>query len=810
MPRFGLTAILLAAATTALANTYTVTSSADSGAGSLRQAILDANANPGADTIAFGIVGSGVHTIAPASALPPITGPVTINGYTQSGSSANTNPTSQGLNTVLRIEIDGTSAGATPCVRVQADDVTIKGLVINRCTAVEIETSGAHSNLVVEGCFLGTNTDGTQALGPYISAIRVGNGGSNPRIGGTVPAARNLVAGLNPGTHIQLGDGVPEIANGLVAGNLIGTDITGTLDLGNGSGKGIVMLADNAVIGGTSAASRNVVNGGIVIGAGLGFSTSSGNLIQGNYVGVDVTGTGMLRCHNACIEVLDKDNSIGGSAAGAGNRIGGSDHSGILVQSLASGTIIRGNFVGTDETGSVAIPNVYLGVEVHGATGVVIGGTNPGEGNLVAYTTFYGGVGVGSSGTATIRGNSIFENVGGNASVGLGIDLYSSTPTGLNYNDAGDADTGGNGYQNYPIITSVTYGPATTTVDGTLSSAPSTIFDLDFYANPICSRRPQDLPEGKTYLGSITATTDGSGETPFHAVLGVAVPGGSPITATATDPAGNTSEFTPRFVISATPQSGVPTGQAGIVVKGLNFLAGATATVGGLPATNVSVTDSHTLSLTTPHLNPGTVNPISVSNPGGGTSGTLPNGFIANFTDVPSNNQFYLYVTRLVASSITAGVGGGFYGVNQGTLRQQMAAFLLKSRFGVCYTPPPCTGVFSDVPCTNIFAAWIEALAASGITGGCGPGKYCPGNVVTRQQMAVFLLKAKHGSTYHPPPCQGDFADVACPGNPFADWIEQLAAEGITGGCGGQNYCPGNPVTRGQMATFLVKAFSLP
>ena len=102
---------ILLAASAASALTYTVTSTADAGAGTLRQAILDANAHAGPDTIAFNIVGSGVHTIAPASALPAITGPVTIDGYTQAGSSANTNSTDQGLDTVLRIEIDGTSGG---------------------------------------------------------------------------------------------------------------------------------------------------------------------------------------------------------------------------------------------------------------------------------------------------------------------------------------------------------------------------------------------------------------------------------------------------------------------------------------------------------------------------------------------------------------------------------------------------------------------------------------------------------------------------------------------------------------------------
>jgi S-layer homology domain len=132
----------------------------------------------------------------------------------------------------------------------------------------------------------------------------------------------------------------------------------------------------------------------------------------------------------------------------------------------------------------------------------------------------------------------------------------------------------------------------------------------------------------------------------------------------------------------------------------------------------------------------------------------------------------------------------------------------LKAKFGLCYEPPPCTGVFSDVPCPSGFAPWIEALADLGVTGGCGPGIFCPQNPVRRDQMAAFLLKAKYGSTYVPPPCSGDFGDVTCP-SLFADWIEQLAAEAITSGCGGNNYCPLNPNTRGQMAVFVIKTFNL-
>jgi S-layer homology domain len=220
------------------------------------------------------------------------------------------------------------------------------------------------------------------------------------------------------------------------------------------------------------------------------------------------------------------------------------------------------------------------------------------------------------------------------------------------------------------------------------------------------------------------------------------------------------------------------------------------------------VTDSHTLTATTPHLTPGSANAIVVSNPGG-ASGAIPNGFLANFADVPDNDQFHLYVMRLVGNGITAGVGGGLYGIGQSTKRQQMAVFLLKAEHGACFTPPPCTGVFPDVPCPSTFAAWIETLAAEGITGGCGGGNFCPDNPVRRDQMAVFLLKAEHGPYWGPPACHGQFPDVACP-SPFADWIEQLAAEGVTGGCGGGNYCPLNSVTRGQMSAFLVKAFTLP
>ena len=132
---------------------------------------------------------------------------------------------------------------------------------------------------------------------------------------------------------------------------------------------------------------------------------------------------------------------------------------------------------------------------------------------------------------------------------------------------------------------------------------------------------------------------------------------------------------------------------------------------------------------------------------------------------------------------------------------------------GAAHVPPACAGVFGDVVCPSLFADWIEELYAVGVTGGCNasPLLYCPGSPVTRAQMAVFLLKASLGSSYAPPNCTGlVFSDVPCTGSPFDPWIEDLYARAITGGCGGGAYCPAAANTRGQMAVFLVKTFSLP
>ena len=179
------------------------------------------------------------------------------------------------------------------------------------------------------------------------------------------------------------------------------------------------------------------------------------------------------------------------------------------------------------------------------------------------------------------------------------------------------------------------------------------------------------------------------------------------------------------------------------------------------------------------------------------------------FNDVPPNYWAFSFIETFAANGITSGCGNDNYCPEGLVTRAQMAIFLERGMRGSNYSPPPATGnVFFDVGLGSFGAAFIEQFFRDGITSGCGGGNYCPGSSVTRAQMAVFLLRAKHGANFSPPPATGDFNDVGV--NDFAaNFIEQLAFEGITSGCGNNNYCPGDPVTRAQMAVFIVRTFDL-
>jgi hypothetical protein len=185
------------------------------------------------------------------------------------------------------------------------------------------------------------------------------------------------------------------------------------------------------------------------------------------------------------------------------------------------------------------------------------------------------------------------------------------------------------------------------------------------------------------------------------------------------------------------------------------------------------------------------------------------------FADAPLNYWAFSWIKRLYAANITGGCGTNplRYCPDDSVTRAQMAVFLLRGIHTSAYTPPAIgTGSgFSDVPPDYWSGAWIKQLAAEGITTGCGGGNFCPEAPVTRAQMAVFLLRSKHGASYTPPAVGSGtgFGDVP-PDYWAAAWIKQLVTEGITSGCGGGNYCPEAPVTRAQMAVFLVRTFGLP
>ena len=751
MRRFLVAFLLPLAASSLAAATFTVTNTSDSGAGSLRQAILDANANAGADTIQFNVSGAGcsggVCTIAPQSALHWFTSPVTIDGYTQTGASPNTNA-SGAINAALKIVLtgiddpDGDDDIGLEFANGSAGS-TVKGLAINAWNVgIYVETA----NVVVQGCFIGTDASGMAAVPNDTDVVAFGGiGAAALTVGGPQPADRNLIAGF-----VSL----EAVAGATIEGNIIGPDVTGAAVF-PGSRRGTINIY---TIGGTTFIRGNVVTG---------------------------------------------SDSVGAFTIGDGSP-------------SAFETILQANFIGTDATGTVDLGNnIMWGIEVD-TTDVTIGGTGPGEGNVIAFN----GRGVDVSQNAKrckIRGNSIYSN-GPRVPYGpQGIQLFNPSPPLLFIsplpNDPGDADSGANELQNFPVLTSAVSSLAeggTTTITGSLNSTPNTTFDVDFYSNPSCLHWPRSYVEGKTYLGSDQVTTNGSGDAPINVVLPVTLEPGERVSATATDPDGNTSEFSQRIVLHSSPGGGDPAGMAGVHLYGFHFLPGANVTVGGIAAPSVVVDDYYTATIKTPSLPPGTLHDVTLTNTDG-TVGTLPNGWIADFVDVPQGNApFYDWILSLVRNQVTAGVGGGLYGVDQPTKRQQMAVFLLKGKYGICYAPPPCTSqVFADVPCSSGFAPWINQLVAEGITGGCGGGNYCPNNPVNRQQMAVFLLKTLEGGGYVAPACTSqDFGDVPCSSN-FAPWIYELVRRNITAGCGGANYCPLSSATRGQMAVFLQITFNL-
>ncbi len=631
-------------------STFAVTNSDDAGSGSFRQAIIDANASAGRDLIKFSI-GIGSWTITQMSPLPLITDSVVIDGTTQPG-----------FNGRPLIEIDGTNAGNSDGLKITAGNSTIRGLIIggfqqsgivladgdnnivegnfigtnwlgtdgngndfgvkieagsagnrigtdgdgvndagemnllsgNRADGVLIKGTGSDINSVA-GNLIGTNLTGTEAL-PNNHGIRIESDARGNRVGtnsnGVADAAeRNVISGnrlsgvlmINPGT-----DG------NLVAGNFIGTDLTGLTALGN-QHHGVIMLdqAKGNWIGhnGDTAngiAARNVIAGNSYDGIYIGDAGTDGNFVMGNLIGVNANGTAALgnnygiRIDNGASLNLIGTNADSVADLAERNIISGNLSDGILINGVATTrNTVAGNFIGTNSTGASSVGNSWSGVAIIDASKNQIGGRSPGAGNFISNNAFDGVAILSGTGNAVV-GNSISANGW------LGIDLK---PDGVTANDLDDSDTGANNLQNFPVLSKVTRTADSAQIVGTLSSSRSMTFQLDFYASD--SKDATGFGEGRFYLGTTTVQTDSSGSGAFNVTLPVSVAVGSWITSTATDGGNNTSEFSQALRINTAPTD-LSLSKSSIAE---NLPSG--TIVGTLSATDPDAGDTFTYSLVT-------------------------------------------------------------------------------------------------------------------------------------------------------------------------------------------------------------------
>jgi CSLREA domain-containing protein len=453
----------------ALINVFSVTNTNDSGAGSLRQAILDANAMPNSanrpDEIHFSIRSEGVQTITPASALPAITDPVVIDGYTQPGASSNTLATGDNANILIELSGDGCDGVCARALLISSGGSTIRGLAIHGDFNDGIEVNGSGSTIA--GDFIGLKADGTPD-GVLASGIYVNNTSDNT-IGGTASADRNVISNNRDGIFIAAGAG--DSTNNIIAGNYIGTDPAGMAAQGN-TQRGIFVgsfgqtARDNTITG-------NLISGNGHFGVLLHDANVTENTLLNNRIGVDATGDAALP--NGKSE--SPDDGLGGTEARAGVYIAGPN-----------------NTVG--DTGRVT-------------------------GNTIAFNAGTG-VTVAASTNNTILGNTIFSNDD------LDIDLGGD---GVTFNHQG-LIPGPNTYQNYPVLSLATSDGKTTRVGGALESEANQNYTIEIFANDTCHPSYFGGGKARLGSFSVTTDSNGVAIFDENIAAGVPEPFGISATAT--------------------------------------------------------------------------------------------------------------------------------------------------------------------------------------------------------------------------------------------------------------------------------------
>ena len=490
-PRLLLFAAISCVGQFASAADFVVLTPNDNGPGSLREAILAANAAPGADRVVFNIPGAGAQVISVLSPLPRLTDSLEIDGYTQPGAKANTQAI--GSNAVILIQLQGTPNTPDGLV-IDTSNCTIRGLAITNFIQrnVFFITGGAGisvfrgSGSEIEGCFLGIKTDGITAA-PNGFGVAIATTTSGTSVGGTSPAKRNVISGNTVVGMLVTADGT------LIAGNYIGTDAAGTHAVPNPTGIQVGGSHTTSLIGGTAPGAANLISGNL-IGLGLGVTTNGIN---------------------------------------AG---------------IADGVIVQGNLIGTAANGVDALGNLQ-GIAIEGSHNL-IGGSTASAGNIVAFNQFFGVA------VRTGTGNSFLSNsMYSNNTINISLDPAAGRSI---RNDIGDGDFGPNNLQNFPAIESVAIANNSASIKGNLNSTPNTQFTIQFFSES------QSLTDSRqTYLGSTNVTTDGSGDASFTAVLPLPSPDVR-INATATSAAtGDTSGFflNPGHFLNISTRARVETGE---------------------------------------------------------------------------------------------------------------------------------------------------------------------------------------------------------------------------------------------------------
>ncbi len=574
----------------------------------LRASIEEANASTVVDLIEFLIpvadtgYAGGVWTIRPLSALDPLTRPVTLDGTSQPSFVANTNPAPGALNGSPVVEVDGSGAGSgVDGLVVDATDVAVRGLVVNRFDNDAISVLVGADRFTVTASYLGTTASGL-AVAPNADD-GVDLGAADAVVGGISPADRNLVSGnLSQGLEVSLA-----ATGSQIAGNVIGMNAAGTSPLPNSQhGVQVVQNATSNSIGGTAAGAANLISGNgshgvLLTGAGV-----KGNIVAGNWIGTDVTGNtaagndeGVYVGSGATQNVIGPGNVVSGNGADGvyvgessvdnrviGNLIGlgadgvtdlGNADRGVQIETGAVGNIVGGpnaadrnvisgngtegviiadftaagttdnvvtnNFIGTDVTGGAAVPNTRDGVRVVASGGNLIGGVSPFDGNLIAYN---GQEGVEISATALTDNAIMWNRIHSNG--GLGIDIEDD---GVTPNDAGDGDAGPNDLLNHPVITSATgvVGSSMVSLDFDLQPGD---YLFHFHTNAV-GADPTGFGEGQASVHARSLVGHPGGTGSLAAMVPVSP--GQVITVTTTEVLGagfgSTSEFSAAFTVTA-------------------------------------------------------------------------------------------------------------------------------------------------------------------------------------------------------------------------------------------------------------------